>query len=80
MANPLGVNGAPAQGREIQPGERRTYNVREWNDGKGGGDIIDTVTVCRTTRPYVHDLCDAYNARTGGNRWRVDPAGQLRID
>ena len=65
---------------DILPGETRTIFAKDKR-----GNVIKTITVFRTTRPYVEDLAEAYNnARTPeaisrGVQWYVSPAGELRI-
>ena len=60
---------------KLLPGETRTITARD-----SSGETIWQVTLKRTTRPYVYDLCDAYNNRkNGGGRWRVDHVGNLVI-
>jgi hypothetical protein len=82
MANPLKGDTTPGSsnfGRDLAPGEVRVINVRS------GAEIIKTITVIRTERDYVHDLCDAYNAarpqsaRERGVEWYVNAAGELKI-
>jgi hypothetical protein len=46
--------------RDLAPGDTRTIDVKDKS-----GNVIKTITVFRTERDYVYDLCDAYNdART----------------
>ena len=58
----------------MRPGESRTIHVNR--DG-----LNRTWTVHRTTRDYVYDLCDAYNAENKHDdaKWFVTEAGELRI-
>lgn len=42
----------------MNPGESRTYTARDPKTG----DVVKEITIHRTTRDYVYDLCDAYNA------------------
>jgi hypothetical protein len=76
MANPL--KGAPVGGGggHLEVGEVRT--VVDRNTGK-------VIEIVRTTRDYVYDLADAYNAamsgaaRERGLEWYVNPAGELKL-
>jgi hypothetical protein len=54
----------------MQPGESRTFHRK---DGSA-------FTIHRTDRPYVHDLCDAYNAARSNLAllWVVE-GGELRL-
>lgn len=71
MTNPFETTVGPA----FQPGESRTVSTK---DGK-------IVFIHRTDRPYVEDLCDAYNdamaedARQRGLRWQIAHNGELRL-
>jgi hypothetical protein len=70
---------APQQ-RPMEIGEKRIINVRDKSDV-----IIRQVTLTRTARPYVYDLCDAYNdglsaeREARGIRWQVTQAGELKL-
>ena len=65
---------APNRREQARPGDTWAFTA---------GD--KTLTITRTTREYVHDLCDAYNAARSddamarGVEWYVTPAGELRI-
>ena len=61
-------------GRRMQIGDRKTLVARD----KDTKEVIRTYTLIRTPRPYVFDLCDAYNDGRPGP-WQVDHAGNLRI-
>ena len=56
--------------------------TRRTEDGKG---VLLTYTLTRTDRPYIYDLCDAYNeARTPeeidrGYSWYID-GEQVKLD
>lgn len=60
--------------RNMKPGDTRT-------------SIADdrVVVIHRTTREYVYDMCDAYNAamseaaRARGLQWFVDGMGHMRL-
>jgi hypothetical protein len=83
MTNPLdsgGSNGGGGYGNDLQPGETRVILAKAKD-----GTVLKTIVLHRTNRPYVMDLCDAYNdARTvealrRGVEWYVNAAGALRI-
>lgn len=80
MANPLDGGHSGSGGGDLKPGETRTIQAKDKS-----GNVIKTITVFRTERDYVFDLCDAYNkARTKdaedrGVEWYVAPNGELRI-
>lgn len=65
----------------MRPGDTRTIHAKD----KATGEIIKTITVHRTNRPYVEDLCDAYNAamdegaKRRGLAWYVTNAGELKL-
>lgn len=77
MANPFksGEGGGPTG--PMQPGEQRIIHARD----KPGGEIIKTIVIKRTDRPYVQDLCDAYNeANTNPEiEWFVAENGELKL-
>lgn len=79
MTNPLD-GPPPSQGRDLRPGETRVVHAKDKS-----GNVIKTITVHRTEREYVYDLCDAYNdarpadAEDRGVEWYVAPNGELRI-
>lgn len=64
----------------MKPGETKVIHVKD----KATGAITKTITLHRTTRPYVEDLCDAYNdamsesARQRGLLWYV-ANGELKL-
>jgi hypothetical protein len=72
MSNPLTDRTATTDTRILLPGDERTVVTK---DGR-------SFTIVRTSRPYVWDLCDAYNeALTRPElEWRVDVAGNLKLD
>jgi hypothetical protein len=77
--NPLRRDGLAMvnTGRGARPGEIVTILVR---DDKGR-EIADPIVFMRTDREYVHDLCDAYNARRRNEHapfWYVDHAGNIK--
>lgn len=80
MANPLDTGLPSTGGRDLKPGETRTFPAKDKQ-----GNVVKTITVLRTDRNYVFDLCDAYNqARTReaedrGVEWFVAANGELRI-
>jgi hypothetical protein len=69
-----------AGGGDLKPGETRTILAKDKH-----GNVLKTMILTRTERPYVYDLCDCYNAyRTQdaidrGVEWFVAPNGELRI-
>lgn len=71
---------APAKARPLEPGDVLTIPVR---DNIGG--IIKTIQIVRTSRDFVFDLCDAYNAARSddaldrGIEWFVGPGGELKV-
>lgn len=71
--NPLDDGNSPTQSGRMRLGDIRTV-IRP--DGTG-------IVIKRTSRDYVYDLCDAYNARLSENRndieWAVDQAGGLYL-
>ena len=71
--NPLDDGNAPTQSGRMRMGDVRTV-IRP--DGTG-------ITIRRTKRDYVHDLCDAYNARLSESRkdieWSVNQSGGLYL-
>lgn len=82
MANPLGGSGGTGDDGSLRPGESRSYTAKD----KKTGEEARQFTVHRTDRPYVFDLCDAYNAslkpeaRERGLQWRVLPNGELKLE
>lgn len=77
------INDAAGQRQRETPlryGEMRTFSARDRN-----GDVLKTITVCRTDRPYIYDLCDAYNeARDAssidrGLEWYIGANGELKL-
>ncbi|MFC4255399.1 hypothetical protein GRI97_08170 [Altererythrobacter xixiisoli] len=79
MTNPLTERvsaGATFGHRSMAPGETRV--VVDTRTGR-------TITIHRTARDYVHDLCDAYNAALSpaaserGLAWVVTPSGALMM-
>jgi hypothetical protein len=76
MGNPLGTGGMVARTREWPAGESRSI---------GGSQGSRTITVHRTDRPYVFDLCETYNremgdeARSRGKEWFVTKDGTLML-
>lgn len=65
-----GGNASSNFNRELAVGEQRTWHARD----KQTGEITKTFTLTRTTRDYVYDLCDAYNAArspNAGGAWHV---------
>lgn len=68
------------RGADLKPGEARIIQAKDRS-----GNVIKMITLHRTDRPCVHDLCDAYNdARTDeaierGIEWFVAPNGELKI-
>lgn len=62
-------------------GEVRIYHAKS----KQTGEVVKTIEVARTNRPYVYDLCDAYNRNLpdsmvdAGKAWFVDGSGNLQI-
>lgn len=69
-----------SSGSTIRPGDVRTINARDKE-----GQIIRTLTLYRTDRPYAEDLADAYNdalpdeQRRMGLQWMVMPNGELKL-
>lgn len=67
-------------GGDISPGETRTILAKDKQ-----GNILKTMTLYRTDREYVYDLCDCYNAhrteaaKERGVEWYVAPNGELKI-
>jgi hypothetical protein len=65
---------------DIRPGETRTILAKDKS-----GNILKTMTLFRTERDYVHDLCDCYNAHRSqeiidrGLEWFVAPNGELKL-
>lgn len=80
MANPLASGGSNGGGGDLRPGETRTILAKDKQ-----GNILKTMTLYRTERDYVHDLCDGYNrARSQevidrGLEWFVAPNGELKL-
>lgn len=80
MANPLKVGTDGGGPGDIPPGETRVIHAKDKS-----GNILKTITVRRTERDYVHDLCDGYNrARSQevidrGLEWFVAPNGELKL-
>lgn len=60
----------------MEPGDVRIVEVKDRN-----GQVTKTITIHRTDRAYVYDLCDAYNAaRTRQDiEWYVSAAGELKL-
>ena len=73
------LNDGAAPYRAMSIGETRNLHNRD----KTTKEIISTYTLTRTARPYVDDLCSAYNAGidTYGDdpRWYVAQNGELKI-
>lgn len=59
---------------QLAIGDTRTITA---TDPKSG-EVVKQYTLVRTSRPYIYDLCDAYNA-SGKGGWYVDHAGGLKI-
>lgn len=79
MANPFTID-RPASGGgngPMKPGDVRTIQPKDPKTG----EITKTFTLHRTDRPYVYDLCDAYNdARTRFDIiWIVAANGELKL-
>jgi hypothetical protein len=80
MANPLAGSAGGGGSDSLKPGEKRTILAKDKQ-----GNIVKTMTLHRTEREYVYDLCDCYNAhRTAeakerGVEWYVAPNGELKI-
>ena len=80
MANPLKSGSFSGGGAELKPGETRAFEAKDTS-----GNVLKVITVRRTERDYVFDLCDAYNdartqeAKDRGVEWFVAPNGELRI-
>lgn len=81
MKNPLDTgDGGTTFQADLAPGETRTIHAKDRS-----GNIVKTITVHRTEREYVFDLCDAYNAarsedaRQRGLEWYVAPNGELKL-
>lgn len=57
-------------------GDVRTLTARDRD-----GSVTKTFTLHRTNRPYVEDLCDAYNVGRDHEelRWVVTPGGELKL-
>lgn len=74
--NPLELGRSSGRQRsgELAIGETRTITARDPKTG----DVIREYTLIRTARPYVYDLCDAYNA-SGKGGWIVDQTGNLKL-
>ena len=66
MANPFRTDTASMGSRSLNVGETRQINVKDKD-----GDLIETITLHRTARPYVWDLADAYNSMKNGQDDRV---------
>lgn len=73
------VPASSGEGR-MKVGDVRTINVKDKD-----GMIVKTMTLTRTHRPYVDDLCDAYNAARAqnvidmGGEWYVNHRGELKL-
>lgn len=79
-SNPFDKHRDSSSDGELRPGETRTILAKDRQ-----GNILKTMTLVRTERDYVHDLCDCYNnhrtqdAIDRGVEWFVAPNGELRI-
>lgn len=75
-SNPLDTVGGNGLAGPMKVGETKTITVRAKD-----GEIIKTYTLTRTSRPYVHDLCDAYSDALTDHtlRWVVTPGGELKL-
>ena len=62
---------------EPRPGETITISIKTMDGKDTGRSLVFT----RTDRPYVEDLCDAYNAnRTRKDmEWYVTASGELKL-
>lgn len=71
---------AAANNNPMVTGESRTYEGT-WKDS----GARKACTIYRTNRPYVYDLCDAYNASRSDTakanklEWFVDKSGGLQL-
>ena len=80
MASKLTEGLTTGGGGDLKPGESRTILAKDKQ-----GNILKTMTLYRTTREYVYDLCDCYNAhrteeaKERGVEWYVGPSGELKI-
>ncbi len=75
--NPLNGPGSGGQSGKMKPGDTKTITARD----RETGEVVKTMTLHRTTRRYVDDLCDAYNADRFSEdlEWYVDGAETLRL-
>lgn len=76
--NPLAIGNVTSGTRtDVLPGQMVTIRRVD----KEGREIGPPIVFQRTTRPYVDDLCDAYNAhRTRDDvEWYVTEGGELKI-
>lgn len=80
MANRLSAaaSGGGNSGGPMKPGDVRTVPIKDFKTGADTGRFL---VITRTHRPYVEDLCDAYNAaRTNPNvEWYVTERGELKL-
>lgn len=78
--NPFDAVRPKTENREMEVGETRYVCARNTK-----GEIVKEYTLTRTARPYVYDLCDAYNnsmseaARQRGAIWIVTHGGELKL-
>lgn len=64
------------RGGAMRIGDQKTQVARD----KETKEITRSYTLIRTDRPYVDDLCSAYNGDRGTfGPWWVDANGNLRI-
>ena len=80
--NPLDTEGpSPVGSTNLRLGDTLTYTAKD----RDTGQILRNVVLHRTGRPYVYDLCDAYNdsrspdALAKGLEWEVMPNGELHL-
>lgn len=61
----------------MKPGDTKTIVAKDPKTG----EVVRTYTLVRTERPYVYDLCDAYNgSRTKADvEWYVTHTGELKL-
>lgn len=71
------LNDTPESGRgPMSPGDVRIVHVKD-----GQGQIVNTLTIHRTNRPYAYDLVDAYNAARLRHdvEWFVNASGDPQL-
>ena len=68
--------GSPSAAPALKPDDIKHIQVKDKD-----GSVLKTLTLKRTDREYVHDLCDAYNdaSTLRDHEWFVTANGELKL-